>query len=692
MDYLGNNGTLVAGRWRLKKRVGFGSFGDIYVAFDEQSGKDFAAKIEDANCRYPQLKLEYNVYKKLARYNGFPSVYWFGQADVRKQHGHQRCNCMIMDKLGDSLERLHQNCNRKFDIKTICMIGIQIINRIQTLHNEGHLHRDIKPDNFLIGAGVKDDTPGSVIHMIDMGLSKMYKQNGQHIAYRDGKRLTGTPRYCSINTHNGIEQSRRDDLESVAYMLIFFAKGKLPWQGLKGRTKANKYEQIRRKKIDVKPEELSRGLPEELCNFLVYIRKVEFGVIPDYTFLKKLLQLCCQQKDIKVDWRFQWQTQSNHTIDSRKKKNKKIDNEAEDRANRDNSTINPDFEASENSDQPHETAQIIQRLKEYNQGQKKHKSNQMSATDYAKHIMKRFESRNKSGGNKVRTVDTKKKKENKTREKLYERFDKSEKSTNRKRTHGSIDKKSHRKYAIKPEPENRWFWKKAFIKIKSVNTFGEQHGFKRIHEQRPHERSHEVRPGLKRKLSATDLSVGHSKRKASAPNTSVGHSKRKLTNSSVDRTEFNKRRATETTSLGESSKRSSSKQSSGYVTIDQYKELESDRDRYKRKCYEYEVVNKQLQSQLADCKKQMSLAMRTKPVWPDESQKKEYFARDASRRGYENTEMDSARSSYSFGSRETGRKKELSIHPGKTIFPDRFYSDEKSSDFRSDNYGCIQDA
>eukprot|EP00493_Phyllostaurus_siculus_P021640 UN21968 len=145
--------------------------------------------------------------------------------------------------------------------------------------------------------------------MIDMGLAKAFKtSNGGHIPMKEGKRLTGTPRYASINTHNGFEQSRRDDLESLCYILIYFLKGRLPWQGMQGSTKADKYDQIRRKKIEMTPEKLCKDLPEEFINFLNYVRKLEFTQEPDYKFLKKLLQLCCQRVESrKIDWRFAWQ-------------------------------------------------------------------------------------------------------------------------------------------------------------------------------------------------------------------------------------------------------------------------------------------------------------------------------------------------------------------------------------------------
>lgn len=132
-----------------------------------------------------------------------------------------------MDMLGSSLEILFEHCKRKFDLKTVCMVGIQMIKRIEKVHEEGILHRDIKPDNFLIGG---KDINKDFVYIIDFGLAKFYKEaNGQHIPFKEGKNLTGTARYASLNTHIGQEQSWRDDLESIGHVLLYFIKGALPW-------------------------------------------------------------------------------------------------------------------------------------------------------------------------------------------------------------------------------------------------------------------------------------------------------------------------------------------------------------------------------------------------------------------------------------------------------------------------------
>lgn len=167
-----------------------------------------------------------------------------------------------MDLLGPSLEDLFQRCDRRFNLKTVVAIGIQIFSRLEYIHSRKFIHRDIKPQNFLIGT----HQYCTKVFIIDFGLSKKYIQkNGEHIPYKDNKSLTGTPRYASINSHLGIEQSRRDDLESVIYMLIYFLKGCLPWQNLKNDPNYDRYQKILEKKLSVSIEVLTNGLPSQFA-------------------------------------------------------------------------------------------------------------------------------------------------------------------------------------------------------------------------------------------------------------------------------------------------------------------------------------------------------------------------------------------------------------------------------------------
>jgi hypothetical protein len=220
------------------------------------------------------------VYRELTNCHGFCSVYHFGTQD--------NYNVMVMDLLGPSLEDLFNKCSRRFSLKTVLQIADQLLERVDTLHSRHLIHRDIKPANFVIGVGDQ----GANVYCVDFGLSKRYRhpKNLQHIPHRDGRSLTGTPRYASINNHLGIEQSRRDDLESIGYVLIYFLKGSLPWQGLKAKNAQKKYRMILEKKQSVSIAQLCQGCPSQFAEFLAYTRSLKFDAKPDIPYLRKLFR------------------------------------------------------------------------------------------------------------------------------------------------------------------------------------------------------------------------------------------------------------------------------------------------------------------------------------------------------------------------------------------------------------------
>ena len=221
---------------------------------------------------------------------------------------------LIIELLGPNLNELYRYCKNKFSITSICLIALQIINRIEYLHTNNYIHRDIKPENFLIG----NKRTSNIIYLIDFGLSKKYKfiKNGQHIPYKEGKKyLIGTARYASVNAHNGIELSRRDDLESLSYLLIYLLKGNLPWIGAKNdnETNVNKYQKIKEIKNKVNTEVLCYGLPQEFGEFLNYCKRLKFEDKPNYDYLRNLFIRCLinaydmynlNEKFLNFDWTF----------------------------------------------------------------------------------------------------------------------------------------------------------------------------------------------------------------------------------------------------------------------------------------------------------------------------------------------------------------------------------------------------
>ncbi|PHU21631.1 Casein kinase I isoform delta, partial [Capsicum chinense] len=192
---------------------------------------------------------------------------------------------MVIDLLGPSLEDLFYYCTRRFTLKTTLMLADQMIDRVECMHSRGFLHRGMMPENFLMGLGRK----ANQVYIIDYGLAKKFKdlQTHKHIPYRENKNLTGTPRYASVNTHLGVG-NRRDDLESPGYVHMYFVRGSLPWQGLKGATKKQKYDKISEKKMLTPIEVLCQSYPSEFISYFHYCRSLRFDEKPDYSYLKRL--------------------------------------------------------------------------------------------------------------------------------------------------------------------------------------------------------------------------------------------------------------------------------------------------------------------------------------------------------------------------------------------------------------------
>ncbi|EGV62486.1 casein kinase I [Yamadazyma tenuis ATCC 10573] len=286
----------VGKKYRIGRKIGSGSFGDIYLGTNIISGEEVAIKLENTKAKHPQLEYEAKVYKALSGGVGIPFVRWYGtECDY---------NAMVIDLLGPSLEDLFNYCNRKFTYKTVLLLADQLICRIEYIHARCFIHRDIKPDNFLMGIGRR----GSQVNVIDFGLAKKYRdpRTHLHIPYRENKNLTGTARYTSVNTHLGIEQSRRDDLESLGYVLIYFCRGSLPWQGLKAATKRQKYDRIMEKKMTTPSDILTKGLPKEFLDYMDYVKSLRFEDKPDYPFLRKLFRDLFKRENYRYDYVFDW--------------------------------------------------------------------------------------------------------------------------------------------------------------------------------------------------------------------------------------------------------------------------------------------------------------------------------------------------------------------------------------------------
>ncbi|XP_012321017.1 casein kinase I [Aotus nancymaae] len=286
----------VGGKYKLVRKIGSGSFGDVYLGTNTTNGEKVAVKVESQKATHPYLLYESKVYRILQGGIGIPHMHWYGQEKDR--------NVLVMDLLGPSLKDLFNFCSRRFTMKTVLMLADQMIHRIEYVHTKNFLHRDIKPDNFLIGTGRHCNK----LFLIDFGLAKKYrdKRTRQHIPYREDKHLIGTVRYASINAHLGIEQSRRDDMESLGYVFMYFNRTNLPWQGLKAMTKKQKYEKISEKKMSTPVEVLCKGFPVEFAMYLNYCRGLRFEEVPDYMYLRQLFRILFTTLNHQYDYTFDW--------------------------------------------------------------------------------------------------------------------------------------------------------------------------------------------------------------------------------------------------------------------------------------------------------------------------------------------------------------------------------------------------
>ncbi|OHT01006.1 Casein kinase I isoform delta-like protein [Tritrichomonas foetus] len=298
-------GTKIGGCFIIQKKIGSGSFGQIYVCKDSRNNKNYAMKIESLTSKFRQLAYEAYIYKIL---NGFPNVPHLHLYKSEKEQ-----NILIVDLLGKSLESIISTY-KKISLKTVIMLFEPMINSIQYLHQRNFIHRDIKPDNFVVGLGSKQ----SQLYLIDFGLAKRFRDplTLQHMEFSDGKKLTGTARYASVNVLSGIEPTRRDDLESLGYVLIYLLNGDLPWTGLSVTNSKDKYAKIRECKKNISLEELCYGLPIEFLEYFKAIRSLKYDEEPKYNEYRSLFRNLLINLGYSYDSDYEWINKSLNKPDS----------------------------------------------------------------------------------------------------------------------------------------------------------------------------------------------------------------------------------------------------------------------------------------------------------------------------------------------------------------------------------------
>ena len=281
-------------KYKTIKKLGEGSFGKVYKA--EYNGEYYALKFESRSKNKSLLEMESTIMAYLQGPN-IPYIKSFGYSGDY--------NLLVMQYLDKSLEDIFQ-LRKTFSIKTTAMIGFQLIGVLHFIHDKNFIHRDVKPDNCVMGSEDLNEN----LYLIDFGLAKKYRSSRTLKQYpmSKKKKLTGTARYASIHALEGYEQSRRDDMEAVGYVMAYFLRGGLPWQGLKVKTRENKYKNILEKKKEISSAELFKGFPSEFSEILDNMKSLEYQEEPEYEMLRNKLLSLCKRLNYKFDYIYDWTT------------------------------------------------------------------------------------------------------------------------------------------------------------------------------------------------------------------------------------------------------------------------------------------------------------------------------------------------------------------------------------------------
>ncbi|KAI3379506.1 hypothetical protein SNEBB_009206 [Seison nebaliae] len=307
------------GRFKLERHIASGTFGDVYLCRDLEPAQDpyevgkvvercCAIKVEKESSNYRQLQVERKILSTLKGNLGIPKIFYFGNIEGN--------DYLTMELLGPSVEDLFNFCFRKFTLKTVLLLFEQMLCRVQLLHDAEYVHRDLKPDNFLMGINSKY----CKVYLIDFGLSKKYcdiRLGLAHVPNRSRGVLLGTPRYISLTTHRGTDHARRDDFESLIYVLIYLLKGELPWQGIAANTKNQRYQKIAELKASYPPDVLCKSLPVEFTILSNYVRHLGFMQRPDYNYVRYIFRHLFNINQYSYDGQFDWLILARKLADTR---------------------------------------------------------------------------------------------------------------------------------------------------------------------------------------------------------------------------------------------------------------------------------------------------------------------------------------------------------------------------------------
>ncbi|KAI9265584.1 kinase-like domain-containing protein [Sporodiniella umbellata] len=304
-----DNQVIIADRWNILGRIGKGSFGEVFEAKEEKTKKKYAIKREPCRMKKPQVRHEYELYQLFRDIPGIPKCYWNGHFE--------EFDCIAMDLLGPSLGELKE-ATLTMSIPFVVEIGCQMISLMEAIHNQGYVYRDIKPSNFLFSAdfilpepkalevqeGIECQYPSCEevfgawaqkpqLFLIDFGLAKRWQdpENGQHLieVRKAHKKKAGTARYASLNVHRNQMHTRRDDMESIGYLLLDLIVGGLPWAGIQAQRSQMGWDRIKKIKEDIFLEDFYAGLPQGFLKYMEHTRHLKFAQKPDYSLFRSFL-------------------------------------------------------------------------------------------------------------------------------------------------------------------------------------------------------------------------------------------------------------------------------------------------------------------------------------------------------------------------------------------------------------------
>lgn len=284
--------------YQVEARIGGGAFSEVYRVMNRKDGKKYAAKFEDVKSNHQELYAEHKILLRVHLQNnavGFTKQYYYGVTNGM--------NMLVIDLLGESLQEKLELYGGKFSLKTTLMIGDQILKRIEHLHKVKVIHRDLKPSNMIVGSGINTQT----IYLVDFGKSKKFMDSeGNHIQIKNNKLPVGNVRYTSVEADKGHDQSRKDDLEALIYIMVYFLKSTLPWKGLSATTICEKYKLVRSTKAKTTPRILCGGLPQEFIEMLEYVQLLKFQETPDYNLIRECIKKMMNVNKYPMDYIYDW--------------------------------------------------------------------------------------------------------------------------------------------------------------------------------------------------------------------------------------------------------------------------------------------------------------------------------------------------------------------------------------------------